>query len=319
MKLSKEVKVGLLITGAIAALLWGMNYLKGVDVFTGLNTYYAVYPDVEGLSPSSGIFLSGVKIGQVQKIEFVPDNSGMILATLSVRSKIFIGSGSIARIVSADLLGGRSIDIILDNSATPAVDGDTLQSEVQTTLTDQIMPVKDKAESLMASIDSLAASLNEVLGPKNRKNLDSSFENLDKTLKNLESASKSLDYMVSSDQGKLKKIIDNVESITSNIKNNNEELSNALKNISSITDSLAKSNLASTVNNANLTLKQTAAIMEKINKGEGSVGMLINNDSLYNALEKSAVDLDKLLVDLKENPKRYVHISVFGGGKSKSK
>jgi phospholipid/cholesterol/gamma-HCH transport system substrate-binding protein len=138
-------------------------------------------------------------------------------------------------------------------------------------------------------------------------------------MKNLESASGSLDKMVSSDQSKLNKMIGNIESITSNIKNNNEALGNALKNISAISDSLAKSDLTSTINNANSTLKQTSSIMEKINRGEGTMGMLINNDSLYNALEQSAVDLDKLLVDLKENPGRYVRVSVFGGGKSKSK
>jgi phospholipid/cholesterol/gamma-HCH transport system substrate-binding protein len=108
-----------------------------------------------------------------------------------------------------------------------------------------------------------------------------------------------------------------MESITGNIRNNNETLASALKNIDSITDSLARSNLASAIDNANLTLRETAKIMEKINKGQGTLGMLINNDSLYVALEKSATDLDKLLVDLKQNPKRYVHVSVFGGGKNK--
>jgi phospholipid/cholesterol/gamma-HCH transport system substrate-binding protein len=305
-KFSKELKVGILVTSAIAALLWGMNYLKGIDVFTGLNTYYSVYPNVDGLSPSSGIYMSGVKIGQVQKIEFFKDNSGRILATYSVKSSVFISKSSSAKIISTDLLGGRAISIQLDTKGEQAVDGDTLKGEVQTSLADQVMPVKDKAESLISSLDSIAISFNEVLGASNKNSIS-------KTLANLESASGSIDNMLSADNGKLKKMIDNMESITANIKNNNESLSIALKNISAITDSLAKSNLAATINNANSTLKEAAAILDKINKGEGTIGMLINNDSLYNALENSASNLDKLLIDLKENPKRYVHVSVFGG------
>nr|HMT30058.1 MlaD family protein [Bacteroidia bacterium] len=310
MKISKEVKVGILVTGAVAALLWGMNYLKGVDVFSGINNYYAVYTQVDGLTTSSEIILNGVKIGQVQKIEFIKDNSGRILATLAVNSDVFIGKQSIARITSSDLLGGRIVNIVLDSASVAAEDGDTLHAEVATTLSDQVMPLKDKAERLITSLDSLALALKGVFNPGTQKNLNSSFANLDKTLASIERASAGLDQLVASDDSKLRKMISNLESITANIKNNNESLSNALKNISLITDSLAKSNLASTINNANLTLKETASIMDKINRGEGTMGMLINNYSLYNALEKSAVDLDNLLVDLKQNPKRYVHISV---------
>ncbi len=314
-KLSKEVKVGILVTGAIAALVWGMNYLKGIDVFSKQNTYYAIYSQVDGLTSSSAVILNGVKIGLIQKVEFINDNSGRILTTLKINSDVFVGKNSIARITSSDLLGGKVVSIVLDTLSQPAVDGDTLVAEVQSALSEQIMPLKDKAESLMLSLDSLAMSLKGAFNPQTQKSLNSSFANLDKTLANLEHASESLDNLVSTDDSKLRKMINNLESITSNIKNNNEALSNALKNISTITDSLAKSNLASTINNANATLSQTASIMDKINRGEGTMGMLINNDSLYNALEKSAVDLDHLLVDLKQNPKRYVHISVFGGGK----
>lgn len=318
MKLAKEVKIGILVTGALVALFWGMNYLKGLDLFSNDNRYYAVYRNVDGLVPSGDVILNGVRIGLVQDIMFVPDQSGDIRVTLLVNQKIFISKNSIARITSTDLLGGRAVTILLDPSSPAAVDGDTLRSEVQTNLTDQLTPVKDKAENLITTLDSLAASLNMVLSPSNRNSLDASIGNLDKSLANLESVTGSLDRMLSSDQGKLRKMFDHLESITSNIRKNNNALANALQNLSLITDSLAASNLTSTVNHANATLKQTSQIMDKINRGEGTIGMLVNNDSLYNALEKSAVDLDKLLVDLRENPKRYVTISLFGG-KSKSK
>jgi phospholipid/cholesterol/gamma-HCH transport system substrate-binding protein len=312
-KFSKEIRVGLLVTGALAALLWGMNYLKGIDVFSKASLYYAVYPNVDGLTPSSDVLMSGVKIGQVQKIKFLEDRSGYILATLRINGDVYISKTSIARIVSVDLLGGKAVNIILDPGTEAAVNGDTLKAEVETTLSAQVMPIKDKAESLIASLDTLAVSLNAVVGSGNRNNLNSTIQNLDKTLANIERASGSLDRMLSSDQSKLNRMLANIESITANIRNNNEALGQALKNISAISDSLSKSNLTSTVNNADLTLREASIILNKINKGEGTMGMLINNDSLYRALEQSAVDLDKLLVDLKANPGRYVRISVFGG------
>jgi len=293
-------------------LIWGMNYLKGMDLLSSDNKYFAIYNNVDGLVPSSDVVLNGVKVGQVQKIEFIKDNSGRILTTLLVRTKVFVGKGSIARIISSDLLGGRVINLVLDSTTPPAEDGDTLVSEVQTTLGDQVKPVKDKAEKLIESLDSLAVALHAILSPNNQDNLNAGFNSLSKTLKNLEQASSSLDKMLSSNDSKLKKMIDNIESISNNIKNNNESLAIALKNIELITDSLAKSNLTSTINNANSTLKETSEIMEKINKGEGSMGLLINNDSLYIHLERSAADLDKLLIDIKQNPKRYVHFSMFG-------
>lgn len=313
MKLSKEVKVGMLVTGALMGLIWGMNYLKGLDIFSSDNTYYAVYNRVDGLVPSSDVLLNGVKVGQVQKIAFIEDRTGRILATLLVKKKVFIGKETTALIMSSDLLGGRVIDLVLDTVSPPAEDGDTLKSDVQTTLSDQVLPMKDKAENLIESLDSLTVALHGFLNPNNQDNLNAGFISLSKTLKNLEQASGSLDRMLTSDDSKLRKMIDNIESISGNIKNNNESLALALKNISLITDSLAKSNLTSTINHANSTLKETSEIMNKINKGEGTMGMLINNDSLYNALEQSAVNLDKLLIDLKANPKRYVHISLFGG------
>ena len=303
----------MLVTGALLALFWGLNYLKGIDIFSSDNKYFAVYGQVDGLVPSSDVVLNGVKVGQVQKIEFIKDQSGRILVTLLVRKKIFVSKASTARIISSDLLGGRMVNLVLETNSPPAENGDTLNAEVQTTLSDQVMPVKDKAENLIESLDSLAVALRAFLNPENQSNLNTGLTSLSKTLQNLEDASGSLNNMLTSNDSKLKKMIDNIESISSNIKNNNESLSLALKSISLITDSLAKSNLTSTINNANATLKETSGIMEKINKGEGTIGMLVNNDSLYFALENAATNLDKLLIDLKEHPKRYVQISLIGG------
>lgn len=312
MKFSKEVKVGLLITSALAALLWGANYLKGIDIFSGANRYYAVYTRVDGLVPSSDVIMSGVKVGQVEKIKFADQRSGKILITLRVSDKVILGKNSIARIFSSDLLGGRAIELVIDSVSAPAVDGDTLASDIASSLTDQMEPLRTRAESLMESLDSLAITMKQAFDPNAKGVIAESFGSLSRSLQNIERISVSLDNMVTPSDGKLRVMIGNMESISSNISKHNEELSNVMKNFSDISDSLAKANIASTIQNADKTLAQSAEILEKINKGEGSLGLLVNNDSLYNSLASSAASLDSLLIDLKANPKRYVHFSMFG-------
>lgn len=316
MKLSNEVKVGILVTISIAALIFGINYLKGKDFFSSNNKYYAVYEDVDGLVKSNSIILNGFKIGQVSDLRFLPDKTGRMMATLMINADVFIPRNSVAKIISSDLFGSKVVQIVLGETTDAANDGDTLISETELGLGAQIMPVKDKAEQLIVSIDSLSVALREILSPKTRKNLSNAIENLNKTFANLEHASVGIDQLVTAEQSKLNKILGNVESISLNLKNNNDRIANILKNFSQISDTLAKAQLASTINNANKTLAEASAVISKINQGQGSIGLLLKNDSLYRNLNNSAADLDKLLIDLKANPKRYVTISIFGGGKS---
>ena len=312
MKFSREIKVGILITSALAALLWGMNYLKGVDLFSGNNKYYAVYDQVDGLVPSSRIILNGVRVGQVQNIHFMPGRSGKIVATLLIRNDVQIGNESVARIISSDLLGGRVMDIKLDHDSPPLQSGDTLKTEVVSTFTEQVQPIKDKAESLIESLDTLAQSLNKVFSAE-------ATSNLSRTLESLRRASESLDEMTAPPGGKLRLMIANIESITSNIRDHNEELSNILKNISSVSDSLAGPNVHALIRDARTTLVKSDSIFAKINRGEGSLGLLVNDDSLYNALARTSAGLNKLIIDLKENPGKYLHFSVFGKKSTKPK
>ncbi|HEX5001598.1 MAG TPA: MlaD family protein [Bacteroidia bacterium] len=312
MKFTKEVKVGLLVTVALGGLFWGANYLKGIDIFSGTNRFYAIYSKVDGLVPSSDVLLSGVKVGQVEKIKFVNDRSGRIMVALRVSDKIVIGKNSTARIFSSDLLGGRAVELLIDSVSAPATDGDTLITEIGSTLTDQMEPLKSKAENLLLSIDSLATTMRKVFDPENKGSVGGGFESLNRTLANVERLSASLDNMITPSDGKLRIMIANMESISSTLKTHNQELSNVIENFSRISDTLAKANIANTINNADRTLAQSAELLEKINRGEGSLGLLANNDSLYNALTGSVVSLDSLLTDMKRNPKRYVHFSMFG-------
>jgi phospholipid/cholesterol/gamma-HCH transport system substrate-binding protein len=315
MKIRNEVKVGIIVTAAIAGLIWGINYLKGVDLFSRTTKVYAIYDNVEGLVKSNAVILKGYRIGQVQDLKFLPDKSGRMIATIYISRKVFVSKNSVAQIINSDFFGGKAINVELGNDPRPVDEGDTLQSQVISGLSEQIGPIKDKAESLIQSLDSVATALHLLLDDKTRNNLSKSFESLSKILVTFESTAKNLDRLLGSEQSKLNRMIANAESITENLNKNSEKISNILDNFSQISDSLAKANLANTLLNANKVMSETAAIMQKINKGEGSLGMLVNNDSLYKNLSTTAADLDKLIIDLKANPRRYVHFSMFGGGK----
>lgn len=315
-KISKEVKVGLIITGAIVAAIWGINFLKGRDLFSRTKEYYVLYEQVNGLAKSNLVKLNGYKVGQVEKISFTPDNSGKILITFTAGSSVFISEDAKAVIASADFLGTKEIQIQLGTSKTPARAGATLKGEVQLGLTEslgnQVGPVKDKVETLMLSMDTLSHNLNATFNSKNKNHIDESLESLNATLKHFERISQSLDEMSTNSNGKIKTTIDNVSSISKTLKDNNDKIDNIVDNLSSVSDSLAASNLKSAIDNLNKNMSEFAAILKKINNGEGSLGALLKDEKLYTNLNNSAAHLDSLLIDVKANPKHYVRFSVFG-------
>jgi phospholipid/cholesterol/gamma-HCH transport system substrate-binding protein len=310
-KLSKEAKVGLVVSGAIAALIWGINYLKGSELFSRTNRLYAVYTNIDGLVTSNQVVLNGYKVGQVQQLRFIPDNSGRILATFRVRKDVFIAANSIARIVSSDLLGGKAVEIVLGDGTATAADGDTLASELNSGLAQQFGPVKDKAENLIQSLDTVATALHDLLDEKGRKNLSSSFEHLSGVMANLERLTLSLDRMAARN-GSLSNTVGHFESVSANLEKNNDRMSGTIRNMETITDSLAGADLGGTVRHLGATLREMDTALARVNAGRGSLGKLATDDSLYVHLTATMADLDRLLVDLKANPKKYVHFSLFG-------
>jgi len=198
--------------------------------------------------------------------------------------------------------------------------GDTLLSAIEGDLKDQvslqILPLKKKAESLISSFDSVLVTMNAILNENTRRNLMRSFESLKNTIVNLERTTFTLDTLMSTQKSKLALIFSNVESITYNLKNNNELIANVIKNFSNISDSLAKANVAGVVTKATSAIEQIDKIVNKINAGEGSLGMLLNNDTLYKNLQNSTYNLNRLLRDVRENPKRYLHFSALDLGRT---
>lgn len=317
MKISKEFKIGLVVVCAIAAFIWGVSFLKGSNLFTEKYYLYAIYPKIDNLIPANPVQINGYKIGQINKISLI-DRHGKkeVLVKFLLSEDISIPLNSIARAVSADLLGTKAVEIVMGDSTVLANNGDTLRAETEQGLKEsfnkQIAPLQAKAENLIGSIDSAMTLFNMVLNTKTRANIDQTFESVRKAILSLEQTAYKVDDLVASEKPKMSSILNNLSGITQNLNKNEQKITNALTNFSNLSDSLSKARLSSAVNNADNTLRELNSLMAKINQGQGTLGKLAKNDSLYNNLNKSAEDLDKLLKDLKENPKRYVHFSIFG-------
>ncbi|RZK82556.1 MAG: MCE family protein [Pedobacter sp.] len=317
MKIANETKVGILAAFSIALLIIGYNFLKGNAIFSSETVLYAKYSHVDGLSVSKPVLINGFQIGRVDKLQLQPD--GSIVATLKIKGKYDIPKNSIAKLESTDLLGSKAIVMALGTGGDYAVDGDTLNANVAKGLMETVEPVQKKAELIIAKMDSILTSVNTILNPNFQKNVDKSFNSIASTLSSLEATSKKVDNLVGSEGSRISAILANVEAISNNLKQNNQKINGILNNINTITDQVAASNFKQTVDNANKAMADLQTVVAKINNGQGTLGMLVNDTKMYDNLNNASKNLDNLIIDLKENPKRYVHFSVFGGGNKKDK
>lgn len=308
-KVSNETKVGALTAIAITILVLGYNFLKGKDLFTSTTTYHAIYTRVDGLAASNPVTVNGYRVGQVTAVNLIKQDSLRVKVTFEVNSDIVVRDSTIAKIVNSDFFGSKSIELALSDKKLILNEGDTLISEMEPALissvTSIVTPIKDKAENLIVSLDS-------VFGGESGKKLQGTIANLNAITANFKVTSVKLDVIVEEQKSKLSVIADNVKSITTNLKNNNEAITATINNLKSISDTLAAVEIQSLVEKAKTTLAQVNTITEKINNGEGSLGLLVNDKQLYTDLDETAKSLDALLKDMKENPKRYVHFSIFG-------
>jgi len=321
-KIRKEVTIGIVVVVAIGLLVVGLNYLKGVNVFSQPTVYYGIYERINGLEESNPIMINGYKIGQVQDIKILNDGSGRLLVSMMIDKEISIPRDTKALLKSADLLGSMQVHFILGDSTLMAQSGDTLTPDVEGDLVEevnaQLKPIKLKAESLISSVDSVIRVIEIILNAESQQNLIESFNGINNAIASLERTSFRVDTLVAEQRVKINSIFSNIDNLSTTLSQNSEELDNIIKNFSQISDTLAKADIATTVVNANAALAEVQQITEKINKGEGSLGMLINNPDLYKKLESASNNLDLLVEDLRVNPNRYVQFSVFGRKNTKS-
>ncbi len=314
-KIRKELKVTLVFFITLILFIWGVNFLKGSDLFQSKRKFYVVYDSIDGLMTANPVQINGYKIGIVSKIDFLDTKSGKILVELLVDKSIDIPKNSIAEIASPDLLGGKVVKLVLGNGPL-ATNKDTLTGKIQLGAVDQMItklnPISEKAENVMSSIDTILLSVKSVFNLQNQQNLANSFNHIQLSLEHLSSTLSVFDYAVTNNKSNISEFVASLSEITKNIKKNNSKISNIIENFSTISDTLAKANFAQTIKSTEKAISDFQIMLDKVNRGEGSLGQLANNDTLYFNLQRTSESLDLLFKDIKSHPKRYVHFSIFG-------
>ncbi len=310
MKITHEIKVGIFAVLAIAILVVGYSFLKGNDVFSQDNTYYTVYDRVDGLTESKPILVNGYQIGRVSKMELLED--GRIQTEFKVKRTYAVPANTVAKITSTDLLGGKAIVFELGDSPQYAADGAYLESGTTKNIMEQVEPIQKRAEDIAAVLDSVLSSINNTINEDFQRDFNRSISSIANSLHSLENITAQLNTLVGKERTRVSDIMANVASITGNLQANNEKITNVLTNLEDISDQVAKADFAQTINSANKAMADFQAVVDRIESGEGSIGLLLNDEKLYDNLNNASKNLDELLLDMKARPGRYIHFSVFG-------
>ena len=305
MKITRELKTGIVAVSVIALFIWGFNFMKGLNIFDGpIKTYVTEYNNVQGLNTASVVTINGVDVGKVVDIKFNkdPEKRGQLVVEFSVEADFEFSKNSIAKIYSTSLMGGKSLAIVPSYEGEMAKPGDFLQGEIESdifsSVTEKLNPLQAKVENVIVSADSLMTGLTDVLDTKSRENLKLSIAKLNATISNFENISKSVDQLIKSNEEKLGKTLENAELMTNNL--------------AKLSDTLVNANLGLTIKNLEATVTNLNKILASVNEGNGTLGKLLNDEEMYNNLTNASKEMEELLREMKLHPKRFVHFSLFG-------
>ena len=303
---AKPVKVAVFCILAILILYLGSNFLKGIDSFSKKEFYYSVYDNSGGLYSGAIVYLQGYPVGKVTKVKLISHDPVQILAEYVLNERIMLPKDSRFDVTSRDLLGGIIVRLDLGTDIQFAKPGDTLVCGIIPQLTDGIEAMKDQIINILASVDTIAVSFKDILTHQN------GAEKLALTLKNIESMTASLDQIIAENKTNFGKIVTEITTFSKTLANISPELKSVVTHFDQIADSLAKANVAEVIVNTNNTILQVEELIRKINSGDGDVAKLLNEDELYVKLGKTLQSLDELIVDIRNNPKKYINVTVFG-------
>ena len=302
MKLTKEIKTSIFVLFSVLLFIFGFNFLKGTSILDKQKTVYAVYDEVDGLMVGASVSVNGLAIGNVTSLDFLP-NSTKILVTLKLKDKLRFSPNSTATLYETGLIGGIaiSIDPVFENGNI-IKSGDTLKSVIRPGLTElineQIQPLQRNLQSILVSVDSLFIGVTNIMNKDSQNNLKVALDEMTSAISLINSSAVILENTLKNNDLKINNTIGNIESISSNMEK--------------ITDSIAKTSLKQTISNLEKSIEGINKSVQDLNSDSSSLGLLIRNDEFYKKLNSSVNDLNQLLIDLKNNPKRYIHFSIFG-------
>jgi phospholipid/cholesterol/gamma-HCH transport system substrate-binding protein len=302
-KLSREIKIGIFFILILFAVFVVLNFIKSQDVFKSSNNYYVVYDDVEGLTPTSHVFIKGLKVGSVESINF-KEQGYQFLVKISLNSKYRLPWHSTAEIFSTDIMGNKAIRIIFSQETQYLCSGDTLLAGaaigLMATLTEELIPLKNKVDTLVSSLNVTVGALNNVLNTETQANLIAGIASLHQSLHNLQQLTSTL----AKEQGTIKNIVQNADSFIAELQKSDKNIAQTMEHLAQFTDSLRSADIKNTLANLNNMLQQ-------VNNPNGSIGKLLHDGSLYNNINRTITHLDSLIVAIQVNPKKYIKISVF--------
>lgn len=301
---------------SLLLFVWGVNYLKGKDVFSRQIVFYAVYDNVGGLLETNPVSVSGVNIGQVDRIAFHPDGSGRVVVRALIDRQINIPVNSEAIIAATDIFGFKGLEVNLGNDTNTIKSGDTLTGFFKASpgevITDEFDKIKDQASLITAQVDSVLTSINSILSTRNRTMFDNIVQNLEISTATLNNTMQHIDMITQKEADKLSNILSGIESIVANFEDNNETIDQVIKNLADVSDILVSEEFVSAIENAGEAMESLRIIMHNIEQGQGTAGLIMQDETLYHKLTESSEQLELLLEDIRENPGKYFRISVFG-------
>jgi phospholipid/cholesterol/gamma-HCH transport system substrate-binding protein len=303
LKITQEIKAAILVLSGILLFIFIFNYLKGENLLSNSRKITTIYDNVEGLVPSAAVTINGHKIGKVQDISFTEDGSGKLEVVMLIDSDFKFSTNSTAKLYESGLIGGKAIAIVPANDgAANVASGDVLRSEIKPGLTElvnqRLTPLQQKIEKVITSTDVLINNVNSIFDDKTKTTIKGSISQLEKTITSFELTSNTLNALVQN----------NKTSITTTLGN----FSDISENLSEVSSNLAEADLKQTINGLQSTISNFDELLKNIEKGEGSIGKFMKDEGLYNNLEGALGQMEALLEDMKLNPKRYVHFSLFG-------
>ena len=306
--MSNEFKVGLIGILGLITLYLGSNFLKGYDFFSSTKTYYVIYDNVDGLIVSNPVIVNGYSIGRVSDISILQEYNNQILVTLDINNDLVIGDTSLATLSSNDVLGSKAIILSIGNIENPIEEGDTIRAEVDRGLTELIESAGPITDNLSVTI----SRLNDLL-----LSLQGSGDLISKTLKNFNDVLNSTNSLINDNESGLSSTVDNLETLTNNLNSKIDKIDPLLSSIQNTFDDLNKIQFEKTFNQIDKLLFSMNNVFDDIDNCEGTLSKLLKEDSLYNNLNKTAYDLDKLLNHINENPKHF--FAPFGKSSKKIK
>lgn len=293
--LTSEVKIALVAVATVVLLFLGMNFLKGLTLFSNDSTYYITFSNVKGLTKATGVFADGYRVGSVSGIEYDYDNNGLIRVEVDINPELRIPAGSKA-VIESDLMGSQKVNILFANNPRERIqEGGTIEGVEDDGLMSQLKDLAPVVQNIVPKLDSIVTSLNAILA---NPAIAGILQNTEVMTANLMNSTSQLNTMLTSMNKQLPTLM--------------AHANNTMANTEQLTDNLARVDVDATMAKVNRTLDNVESMTRALNDKEGTMGLLLHDKGLYNSLSATVSDADSLVSDLKAHPKRYVHFSIFG-------